>query len=134
MTPSGSQARFRWTLVDATRLNFVCDGIAGASIAAYALRNYKNWEKQLAEWQEPILNNSNIPDWLKCALMNELYFVADGGTIWFDVSDEFPEYDPRMYNTYDVHFYASFALAQLWPNLQESSRRCIEHRCTTESQ
>lgn len=24
----------------------------------------------------------------------------------------------RMYNTYDVHFYASFALAQLWPNLQ----------------
>lgn len=26
----------------------------------------------------------------------------------------------RMYNTYDVHFYASFALAQLWPNLQAS--------------
>lgn len=26
----------------------------------------------------------------------------------------------RMYNTYDVHFYASFALAQLWPNLQVS--------------
>lgn len=25
-----------------------------------------------------------------------------------------------MYNTYDVHFYASFALAQLWPNLQAS--------------
>ncbi|PZC83702.1 hypothetical protein B5X24_HaOG207229 [Helicoverpa armigera] len=112
---------------------FGSDGIAGASIAAYALRNYKNWEKLLAEWQDPILNNSNIPDWLKSALMNELYFVADGGTIWFDVHDEFPETDPRhdfglfgylegheyrMYNTYDVHFYASFALAQLWPNLQ----------------
>jgi len=25
----------------------------------------------------------------------------------------------RMYNTYDVHFYASFALAMLWPKLQE---------------
>lgn len=112
---------------------FGSDGIAGASIAAYALRNYNNWEKQLAEWQDPILNNSNIPDWLKSALMNELYFVADGGTIWFDVHDEYPETDPRhdfglfgylegheyrMYNTYDVHFYASFALAQLWPNLQ----------------
>lgn len=23
-----------------------------------------------------------------------------------------------MYNTYDVHFYASFALADLWPKLQ----------------
>ncbi|CAH2076649.1 unnamed protein product, partial [Iphiclides podalirius] len=112
---------------------FGSDGIAGASIAAYALRNYKNWEKQIAEWQEPIFNNSNIPDWLKSALVNELYFVADGGTIWYDVPEEYPETDPRhefglfgylegheyrMYNTYDVHFYASFALAQLWPNLQ----------------
>lgn len=26
----------------------------------------------------------------------------------------------RMYNTYDVHFYASFALAMLWPKLQLS--------------
>lgn len=26
----------------------------------------------------------------------------------------------RMYNTYDVHFYASFTLAQLWPKLQAS--------------
>ena len=25
-----------------------------------------------------------------------------------------------MYNTYDVHFYASFALSMLWPNLQAS--------------
>ncbi|CAH1646576.1 unnamed protein product [Spodoptera littoralis] len=112
---------------------FGSDGIAGASIAAYALRNYRNWEKLLAEWQDPILNNSNIPDWLKSALMNELYYVADGGTIWFDVHDEYTENDPRhefgvfgylegheyrMYNTYDVHFYASFAIAQLWPNLQ----------------
>ncbi|XP_063531514.1 non-lysosomal glucosylceramidase isoform X2 [Cydia strobilella] len=112
---------------------FGSDGIAGASIAAYALNNYKNWEKQLTEWQDPILTNSNIPDWLKGALMNELYYIADGGTIWFDVAEEFPEGDPRrdfglfgylegheyrMYNTYDVHFYASFALAQLWPNLQ----------------
>lgn len=112
---------------------FGSDGIAGAGIAAYALKNYKNWEKQLSEWQDPILTNSNIPDWLKGALMNELYYIADGGTIWFDVAEEFPEGDPRrdfglfgylegheyrMYNTYDVHFYASFALAQLWPNLQ----------------
>ncbi|XP_042308692.1 non-lysosomal glucosylceramidase-like [Sceloporus undulatus] len=26
----------------------------------------------------------------------------------------------RMYNTYDVHFYASFALAMLWPKLELS--------------
>lgn len=29
----------------------------------------------------------------------------------------------RMYNTYDVHFYAAFALAQLWPHLEA----CIQY-------
>lgn len=28
-----------------------------------------------------------------------------------------------MYNTYDVHFYASFALADLWPKLQQ----CVQY-------
>jgi non-lysosomal glucosylceramidase len=28
-----------------------------------------------------------------------------------------------MYNTYDVHFYASFALLQLWPQLELSLQR-----------
>ena len=28
-----------------------------------------------------------------------------------------------MYNTYDVHFYAAFALAQLWPGLEA----CIQY-------
>lgn len=28
---------------------------------------------------------SSLPSWYKSALFNELYFVADGGTIWIDV-------------------------------------------------
>lgn len=31
-----------------------------------------------------------------------------------------PGQEYRMYNTYDVHFYASFALVMLWPKLQIS--------------
>lgn len=31
----------------------------------------------------------------------------------------------RMYNTYDVHFYASPALAHLWPNLQVNLKLCL---------
>lgn len=77
----------------------------------------------------------DLPDWYKSAIFNELYFIADGGTVWLCVDQEPDiEYnDPRlaygrfaylegqeyrMYNTYDVHFYASHALANLWPNLQ----------------
>uniref|UniRef100_A0A1B0CJL7 Glycosyl-hydrolase family 116 N-terminal domain-containing protein n=1 Tax=Lutzomyia longipalpis TaxID=7200 RepID=A0A1B0CJL7_LUTLO len=33
---------------------------------------------------------------------------------------EDPGHEYRMYNTYDVHFYASHAIANLWPNLQVS--------------
>jgi non-lysosomal glucosylceramidase len=30
----------------------------------------------------------SLPDWYKSALFNETYFIADGGTIWLDVSDD----------------------------------------------
>lgn len=71
--------------------------------------------------------------------------TADGGTVWLEVpEDSLPEelggsmyqlrsilqdygrfgylegQEYRMYNTYDVHFYASFALVMLWPKLELS--------------
>ncbi len=30
----------------------------------------------------------SLPDWYKSALFNESYFIADGGSIWLDVSDD----------------------------------------------
>jgi non-lysosomal glucosylceramidase len=108
-------------------------------------------------------------------LFNELYFIADGGTVWLDStkgisnqkSNTFSDktelnealkrgdhpmlqlgcdqssigaggdgdqefigqflylegHEYLMYNTYDVHFYASFALTHLWPQLQLSLQR-----------
>ena len=44
-----------------------------------------------------------------------------------DANDTFGRYlyleshEYLMYNTYDVHFYASFALIQLWPQLEVRS-------------
>ena len=89
-----------------------------------------------------IVNNINssykrsLPTWFKIVLFNELYFIADGGSIWLDMKDdptckhelvrEFGRFayleghEYRMYNTYDVHFNANFALLQLWPKLQLS--------------
>lgn len=82
---------------------------------------------------------SGLPDWYKCAIFNQLYFISDGGTLWLkcdsSLGTKLAYDDPRlaygrfgylegheyrMYNTYDVHFYASPALAHLWPNLQVS--------------
>ena len=69
-------------------------------------------------------------------MFNELYFISDGGSLWIDVNNDkettadlvreygkfayLEGHEYRMYNTYDVHFYASFALLKLWPKLQLS--------------
>ncbi|XP_030376910.1 non-lysosomal glucosylceramidase isoform X1 [Scaptodrosophila lebanonensis] len=114
-------------------------GEAGPKICEYALKHYASWERLIDAWQRPILNDDGLPDWYKCAIFNQLYFISDGGTLWLKCDSSLGEQlaydDPRiaygrfgylegheyrMYNTYDVHFYASPALAHLWPNLQVS--------------
>ncbi|XP_049549134.1 non-lysosomal glucosylceramidase isoform X1 [Anopheles darlingi] len=111
-------------------------GDAGPTMSDYALTNYGKWERLIDEWQRPILDDADLPDWYKSAIFNELYFIADGGSVWLTMEDsDLPYDDPRlaygrysylegheyrMYTTYDVHFYASHALASLWPNLQVS--------------
>ena len=78
----------------------------------------------------------SLPIWYKRVLFNELYFLADGGTVWLDVKNDpnckhevvreygrfayLEGHEYRMYNTYDVHFNANFALLQLYPKLQLS--------------
>ncbi|XP_028657263.2 non-lysosomal glucosylceramidase [Erpetoichthys calabaricus] len=128
---------------------FESTGGAAPELSHYALTHYRDWEKKIEDWQQPILDNRNLPNWYKSALFNELYFMTDGGTVWVevplntdvtaglrpengglpplpDVLKEFGRFaylegqEYRMYNTYDVHFYASFALAMLWPHLELS--------------
>uniref|UniRef100_A0A670YYY8 Non-lysosomal glucosylceramidase n=1 Tax=Pseudonaja textilis TaxID=8673 RepID=A0A670YYY8_PSETE len=125
---------------------FGSDGNACPALSHHLLSRYEAWEEKIVAWQGPILANSDLPPWYKSALFNELYFLADGGTLWLELRPEdrealrdaqglsqllpvLQEYgrfaylegqEYRMYNTYDVHFYASFALAMLWPKLELS--------------
>ncbi|XP_011805830.1 PREDICTED: non-lysosomal glucosylceramidase isoform X1 [Colobus angolensis palliatus] len=121
------------------------DGDAAPALSHYALCRYAEWEERISAWQSPVLDDRSLPAWYKSALFNELYFLADGGTVWLEVrEDSLPEelgrnmchlcptlrdygrfgylegQEYRMYNTYDVHFYASFALIMLWPKLELS--------------
>lgn len=121
-------------------------GEAAPGIAADALRDYPQWERQIEAWQARILDDAELPGWFKAGLLNEAYFLADGGTVWLDAPIEpLPEdagpvaalisedemglfgylesHEYRFYNTYDVHFYASFALAALWPKLERNIQR-----------
>lgn len=122
------------------------EGKAASRLAVDALLHYPNWIEKINAWQKPILEQPNLPDWYKATLFNETYFLADGGTIWTagSESDKSPgnvllpepeighfayleSYEYKMYNTYDVHFYASFALAMLFPELELSLQRDYIH-------
>jgi non-lysosomal glucosylceramidase len=108
-------------------------GKNGIKLASAALDSRKIWEEAIIAWQQPILDDPERPLWYKTALFNELYYLVDGGTVWETgqpgkgVSRQgtghfawLETYDYLYYNTFDVHFYASWALALLWPDLQKS--------------
>ena len=108
------------------------------TIAADALGLYPDWESAIDTGQQPLLADPPRPAWYKTALFNELYYLVDGGTVWENgrVGGEPPpdglggfayleSFDYPYYNTFDVHFYASFALAELWPELQKRLMRDI---------
>ena len=111
------------------------EGNAAPKMAVDALLHADEWEAQITDWQDGILLREDLPLWYRSALFNELYYFVDGGTIWcYPEEGSCPDaemgrfaylesHDYRMYNTYDVHFYASFALAMLWPKLELALQR-----------
>ncbi len=114
---------------------FDTSGDNATKIAALALDRWRDWERSVIDWQRPILESDNRPDWLKSALFNELYYLLDGGTAWEtgDVDAGLSRegighfaylecFDYLFYNTYDVHFY-TWALAMNFPELEKSIQR-----------
>ncbi|PKA57172.1 hypothetical protein AXF42_Ash002476 [Apostasia shenzhenica] len=188
--PSGKTYYRRYTKFYGT------DGEAAASLVHDAIMDYELWESQIEEWQRPILQNKELPEWYPATLFNELYYLNAGGTIWtdgkppvqslaavegrkfsidmsnsdYDSLTEIPQNNTaldilnrmtsilekmdapvasnsafgtsllqgeenigqflyfegieyHMWNTYDVHFYSSFALTMLFPKLELSIQR-----------
>ncbi len=112
------------------------EGQAAPTMAGEALQAFPTWEEQIEAWQKPILEDERLPDWYRMALFNELYYLVEGGVLWGYAKDDPPPtpdqigrfgylegHEYRMVNTYDVHFYASWALAMLWPQLELSLTR-----------
>jgi len=98
------------------------------SIVRTALKHSELWQERIEAWQNPILNREDLPNWFKMALFNELYLLADGGTLWSAADDRDPVgqfgvlecIDYRWYESLDVRLYGSFALAMLWPRLDKA--------------
>ncbi|MCF2138163.1 MAG: non-lysosomal glucosylceramidase [Candidatus Thorarchaeota archaeon] len=114
---------------------FDVSGDNAIKIARLALDKWQDWDREITKWQQSIITRE-WPDWFKTALFNELYYLVDGGTAWEAGSVESGPskegigrfaylecFDYPFYNTYDVHYYASFALLRNWPELEKSIQR-----------
>lgn len=101
-------------------------------LAVHALTEAPAWRRAIEAWQAPYLADPDRPDWYVMALFNELYFLVDGGSFWEAGEVGGPEpaddgvgrfallecVDYPFYDTVDVDFYASFALLELFPELE----------------
>jgi non-lysosomal glucosylceramidase len=103
------------------------------TIATTALQQYKTWQTQIQDWQEPILQRSDLPDWFKMALFNELYLLTDGGSLWTAATAADPVgqfgvlecLDYAWYESLDVRLYGSFGLLLHWPQLEKAVIRAF---------
>ncbi len=102
-------------------------------IATTALKQYHNWRSHIQNWQNPILERPDLPNWFKMALFNELYDLTSGGTLWSAASEIDPVgqfavlecLDYRWYESLDVRLYGSFGLLMLFPELEKSVIRAF---------
>lgn len=105
---------------------FGASGDQAFTIAGEALDKYKDWEKAIDDWQNGILQDRNLPGWLKQALFNELYILAET-SIW-DASTDLHTYlesaDYLMYGTVDVDSYC-WQVLTLWPELEMRNMRFL---------
>jgi non-lysosomal glucosylceramidase len=93
-----------------------------------ALKHGDTWRENVEAWQNPILQNPDLANWLKMALFNELYLLAQGGTLWTAATETDPVgqfgvcecMDYRWYESLDVRLYGSFGLMMNWPKLDKA--------------
>jgi len=108
-------------------------GDQALQIAQAGLVEYPTWQAQIQQWQQPILERADLPDWFKMALFNELYDLCSGGSLWSAASERDPVgqfavlecLDYRWYESLDVRLYGSFALLHLFPDLDKAIMRAF---------
>ncbi|MBP0018795.1 MAG: bile acid beta-glucosidase [Cyanobacteria bacterium SBLK] len=92
-----------------------------------ALKHGDVWKEKIEAWQKPICDR-DIPNGFKMALFNELYLLADGGTLWTAATEMDPvgqfaiweSLDSRFYESLPQRLYGSFATLRLFPRLEKA--------------
>jgi non-lysosomal glucosylceramidase len=109
------------------------EGTHGWNIARDGLLQSAAWSDAIDRWQAPYVNDASKPTWYRGQLFNELYILADGGSLWGRPVDSDPKaaqsfafmecFDYPYYATLDVRFYGSLPLLKFWPDIDKKVLR-----------
>jgi non-lysosomal glucosylceramidase len=119
---------------------FGAEGTHAWKIAGEALKHDEEWSNAIDEWQKPYIEDESTPLWFRGQLFNEMYILADGGTVWAHELDGMGNpihfsskdvdtfgflecFDYPYYGTSDVRFYGSFPLIRFWPEIEKQVMR-----------
>jgi non-lysosomal glucosylceramidase len=103
------------------------------AIARDGLLNARKWSEAIDAWQAPYVNDESKPLWYRGMLFNELYVLADGGSLWgrpvgadknTPWTYSFMEcFDYPYFETLDVRFYGSMPLVKFWSDIDKQVMR-----------
>jgi len=120
---------------------FGASGTNAWKLARTGLEQEESWGRAIDEWQAPYVADTSKPAWYRGMLFNELYYLADGGTLWgrqwkpqnsnSPAIDDWKRqtftylecFDYPYYGTLDVLFYGSMPLVRFWPQLEKAAIR-----------
>ena len=120
---------------------FGSSGTNAWQIARTGLLQADAWSRAIDEWQAAYVNDASKPLWYRGMLFNELYYLADGGTLWghemqashspHAAAEGWKQqtfiylecFDYPYYSTLDVLFYGSMPMVKFWPMLDKASVR-----------
>lgn len=109
---------------------FGTSGTNAWTIAKTALAERESWSHGIDAWQSKIVKDESKPAFYRGMLWNELYALADLGTVWGHPKDapagtrdtfgQLECFDYPYYETLDVRFYGSVPLIMFWPDIDKN--------------
>ncbi|MFC1890146.1 GH116 family glycosyl hydrolase [Thermodesulfobacteriota bacterium] len=85
------------------------------------MQHRADWSEQIKDWHDEVRKSADDNPLLIRTILNEQYYLLDGGTLWEAETDNFgflESIDYFNYETLDVRFYYSFTTLRYWPALE----------------
>ncbi len=96
-------------------------GIDALEFAKIGVQHRKEWSKAVDKWHNEVRTSVNSDPLLTKTILNEQYYLLDGGTLWEAYTNNFgflESIDYFNYETLDVRFYYSFTTLRYWPDIE----------------